>query len=195
MPKPLLLVVTGRPATGKTSLARSLAADLRLPLIHKDGLKESLFDELGVSDRGESRRIGAASFRLQRVVAAELLQVGVSLVVESNFSERYDGAPLRALVYEHGARIAQIWLSAEPRALVERFERRAAAEERHPGHLELAHMDEFRQALLAPGDTPLSLPGPIFAMDTTDLNAMDHMGALAFARMELSGAMDAGGSS
>ena len=55
MSKPLLFVITGRPATGKTTLARRLAVDLRLPLIHKDGLKESLYDALGAriaSNRG-----------------------------------------------------------------------------------------------------------------------------------------------
>lgn len=195
MSKPLLLVVTGRPATGKTTLARKLAIDLRLPLIHKDGLKEPLFDVLGAPDRAASRQLGVASLRLQRVIAAELLRVGISLIIESNFSEQYDGAPLRALAYEYGAKLAQIWLAAEPRMLVERFERRAAAGNRHLGHLELAHIDEFRQALVAPGDTPLSLPGPVLALDTTDFNVTDYLGALAFARLALSGAMDAGGSS
>lgn len=195
MSRPLLLIVTGRPATGKTTLARRLATDLRLPLIHKDGLKELLFDVLGAPDRAESRRFGVASLHLQRVIAAELLGVGISLIMESNFSESYDSALLRTLAYEHGAKIAQIWLTAEPRALVERFERRAGADERHPGHLELAHMDEFRQALLGPGDTSLSLPGPILAIDTTNLSVMDYTATLAFARLELRGAMDAGGSS
>ena len=195
MSRPLLLVVTGRPATGKTTLARRLATDLRLPLIHKDGLKEPLFDALGAPDRTASRRLGVASLRIQRVIAAELLRVGISLIMESNYSEQYDGAPLRTLAYESGAKVAQIWLTAEPRTLVERFERRAGTGDRHPGHMELTYMDELRLALLAPGDTSLSLPGPIFAMDTTDLNAMDYMGAVAFARLGLGGAMDAGGSS
>src|SRR5579859_5411354 len=131
MSKPLLLVITGRPASGKTTLARQLAVDLRLPLIHKDGLKESLYDSLGASNRVESRRLGMATYQLQRVIAGEFLHAGVSLILESNFSEAHDGAPLRALAYEHGALIAQVWLTAEPLILVERFERRALSPERH----------------------------------------------------------------
>jgi predicted kinase len=195
MSRPLLLVVTGRPATGNTTLVHKLATDLRLPLIHKDGLNEPLFDVLGAPDRAASRKLGVASLRLQCVIAAGLLQVGISLIIASNFSERYDGASLRALAYEHGARIAQVWLTAEPSMLVERFERRAAAGDRHPGLMELAYIDELRQALVAPGDTPLSLPGPIFAMDTTDFNVTDYMGVLTFARLALGGAVDAAGSS
>jgi len=195
MTNPLLLIITGRPATGKTTLARWLATELRIPLIHKDGLKEPLFDTLGARDRAESRRLGAASLHLQRVIATELLQAGVSLILESNFSEAYDGAPLRALAYEYGARIAQVWLTADPHRLVERFEQRAGADDRHPGHLELANMDEFRRALLAPGDGPLALPGPILALDTTKLHAMDYAATLAFARLGPGGAMNTGGSS
>jgi nucleoside-triphosphatase THEP1 len=55
MSRPLLLVVTGRPATGNTTLVHKLATDLRLPLIHKDGLNEPLFDVLGAPDRAASR--------------------------------------------------------------------------------------------------------------------------------------------
>lgn len=191
----LLLIITGRPASGKTTLARRLATDLRLPLIHKDGLKEPLFDALGVADRAESRRLGVASLRLQRVIAAELLRAGVSVMLESNFIEKYDGAPLRALAHEHKALTAQLWLTAEPRALVERFERRAASKHRHHGHMELANMDEFRQTLLRSGDAPLALHGPLFTMDTADFSVMDYAAALGFVRMALDGAMCADESS
>ncbi len=192
MTGPLLLIITGRPATGKTTLARSLAKDLRLPLIHKDGLKEPLFEALGARDREESRRLGAASLRLQRVIAAELLHANVSLILESNFSESLDGAPLRSLANAYRAQIAQVWLSSAPFAVLERFERRAGSDERHPGHMELAFIEELRLMLSEPGDAPLSLPGPILAMDTTDLSAMDYAAALVFARMALVGASDVG---
>ena len=195
MSKPLLFVITGRPASGKTTLARQLAVDLRLPLIHKDGLKESLYDTLGASNRVESRRLGMATYHLQRVIAGEFLHAGVSLILESNFSEAHDGAPLRALAHKHSALVAQVWLTGESHALVERFERRARSPGRHPGHMELANIAEFRQALLEPCDAPLALPSPILAMDTTDLRTMDYAAALGFVRMALGGAIDVDGSS
>lgn len=36
---PLLLIITGHPGSGKTTLAHRLAADFKLPLIYKDGIK------------------------------------------------------------------------------------------------------------------------------------------------------------
>jgi len=57
-----LVLVTGPPASGKTSLAQPLARHLGLPLLGKDTIKEVLFDSLGTGDRAWSRRLGAASY-------------------------------------------------------------------------------------------------------------------------------------
>ena len=61
MAAPLVVVVTGPPAAGKTTVARELACRLRLPLIAKDTIKEALFDGLGTGDLAWSRRLGEAT--------------------------------------------------------------------------------------------------------------------------------------
>lgn len=185
---PLLLIVTGRSATGKTTLALRLASDTGLPLMYKDALKESLFDSLGTGDRAYSRRLGYASIVLLRQVTRDLLQAGVSLIVESNFSEALDGSIFRSLASELGARTAQIWLMATPEDLVARWERRARSGERHAGHVELANRAEMHAALRAPSDRPLRLPGPLLALDTTEFGETKYNTALAFVQMTLDGA-------
>lgn len=192
---PLLLIVTGRSATGKTTLARRLASDTGLPLAHKDALKESLFDSLGIGDGAYSRRLGYASIQLLRLVTRELLHAGVSLIVESNFSEALDGAVFRSMASECGARVAQVWLMAAPEDLVARWERRAGSGERHAGHVELASRAEMHAALRAPSDTPLRMPGPLLALDTTKFGEALYNTALAFVQMTLDGAGMAGRSS
>lgn len=189
--RPWLLIVNGRAATGKTTLARRLAREFVAPLIHKDGLKEPLYDTLGAPDRAASRRLGVATYAIQRAIAAELLMAGVSLILEANYREEFEGAPLRALITAHDARVAQIWLSAQPDVLIERFTQRAASAERHPGHRELAYMDEIRQTIAAPDDTPLALPGPLLSLDTTTFREQDQQTALAFARLLIGGENEA----
>ena len=46
MTPPLLVVVSGMPSSGKTTVAEELARRLRLPLIAKDAIKESLYETL-----------------------------------------------------------------------------------------------------------------------------------------------------
>jgi predicted kinase len=68
----VLVLVTGPPASGKTTLAVPLAATLGLPLIGKDLIKEALFDALGTGDRAWSRRLGRTSYEVLYAVAGAL---------------------------------------------------------------------------------------------------------------------------
>ena len=56
------VLVGGWPGSGKTTLSRALAAELPMPLLSKDEVKEALMDALGApSDVEESRRLGRAA--------------------------------------------------------------------------------------------------------------------------------------
>jgi len=45
-----LIVVSGAPGTGKSTIARALGADLRFPVLSLDPVKEALADVLGQGD-------------------------------------------------------------------------------------------------------------------------------------------------
>jgi predicted kinase len=83
---PRLVIVSGASASGKSSIARDLAAELKLALLAKDDLKEGLFDSLGnPRDEAESQRLGTASYLLIERIGTRILESGVGLVVEGNF--------------------------------------------------------------------------------------------------------------
>jgi predicted kinase len=66
------VVVTGPPAAGKSTLSRSLADELDLPLLAKDALKQELVDSLGAPDVEVSRELGRAAVRLLLAAARDV---------------------------------------------------------------------------------------------------------------------------
>lgn len=68
MRQPHLILVTGLPGTGKSTLARVLARHFAVPLIGKDAIKEPLFDVIGALDRHDSRRLSDASFAVSEAL-------------------------------------------------------------------------------------------------------------------------------
>jgi len=79
-----VVVVSGAPGAGKSTLAAPLARALGFPLLAKDVIKESLFDSLGQLDAdplASSWRLGGAAMELLWRPAEEC----PSVVIEANF--------------------------------------------------------------------------------------------------------------
>src|SRR5690348_5875164 len=77
------VLVSGAPAAGKTTLARSLAPLLGLSLIAKDDIKEALFDALGgpPGDLAWSRKVGGAAME----TLWRLAEQSAGAILEANF--------------------------------------------------------------------------------------------------------------
>jgi predicted kinase len=114
--RPLVLIVTGGPASGKSTLGPDLARGLGLPYLSKDRFKEALFDTLRYSDRAWSQRLGAASMRLLFDTIAALLEVGQSVAVESNFRPGMSAPEFRSLADRYRCRFVQVLCTAPSRA-------------------------------------------------------------------------------
>ncbi len=174
---PLVVIVGGAPGTGKTTLAPALANVLELPLLSKDLIKESLMDSFGVTDIDMSQRIGLAGWRLLYQVAGWLLDAGVGFVIEGNFEvARAEGALGRIA---HRSRAVQINCQCADSLSQERYERRATAADRHPGH-----MDAARGPRPASDFGPLDLGIPMLVVDTTDDYHPALTDILAFVRRD-----------
>ena len=132
---PLLVIVTGPAASGKTTLARSIAHELRLPLLAKDDVKEALFDTLGTGDRDWSRRLGGASFELLYLLAERLLGAGRPVIMEGNFDVGRAETGFATLRASAPFRPFQIVCGAPSDVLLARCKERAGSGDRHPGHL------------------------------------------------------------
>ncbi len=173
-PAPALVIVTGPPATGKTTLATHLAADLRLPLLTKDTIKEILFDTLGWSDRAWSRRLGGAAMELLYAGIEAQLRAGCACVAESNFRAVWAVPRFQALQARYGFRPIEINCRSDGPRLLARFQTRAADPTRHPGHVEAADLADLTAELLRGSYPDLALGGPVLTIDTTDFATVDY---------------------
>lgn len=170
---PLLLVVSGPPGAGKSSLARRLADGLGLPLFSKDMVKESLFDTLGWSDRAWSKRLSHASLAVLFRVAEEQVRAGRSCVIEANFDPALAAPSLSAIARRYPVEIVQVQLQVEPDTLIERFKRRRASGKRHPGHSDHEFTDADLPILLPGRLGSIPIPGRVIEVDTTDFAQVD----------------------
>lgn len=182
--KPALVVVTGYPATGKTSLAVHLSCEFGFPLVSKDMVKERLFDVLGPGDNDWSHLLGRASMAVLYAQAGAVLGAGVGVVAEANFDAELGGRDLRALLREHDVPVCQVVLQAAPEALVARAKERAEKGERHPGHNEQYVIAELERMVATPYQAP-DLPGDCFQVDVTDLDKVDFEGVTGRVRESL----------
>jgi predicted kinase len=179
MISPLLIIVSGPPCSGKTTLARRLAGRLNLPFIYKDGIKELLFNRLGTGDLEWSSLLSLASYDLLYYFAEAQLKAGRSLVVEANFRPEKETAKFLALKEKYEFIPFQIQCHTEGQVLLERFRRRAESSERHPGHLDRSNEPNLQAILLGGRHEPLDIGGSVFEIDTTDFDAIDYEGLFA----------------
>ena len=146
-----IILVSGPPAAGKSTLAAALASELGFPYVDKDAIKESLFDVLGTGDRDWSRDLSRASFDVM-VRLARAFETGV---FAGNFS--LEMAPGLA---ELSPPPIEIFCRCPTDVLVYRIK----ARKRHAGHLDDQTASEVARGV--PSSEPLGLGGPFLEVNT-----------------------------
>ncbi|MDH6705866.1 putative kinase [Kitasatospora sp. MAA19] len=158
----MLIVVSGGPGSGKTTLAHALARAVGCPAVCRDELKEGLV-HAGTRAGNPNEVVRAAFFDVLGV----LVRAGVSVIAEAAFQDRLWRPGLAPLAAHTELRI--VHCQVDPAVARERLRTRLAADGRRSAHAD-------RDLLAAPPGagnllddfTPLSLPAPRLCVDTTD---------------------------
>jgi len=176
-PRPWFILVAGWPGSGKSTLAAALAAELGLPLLAKDEIKEALMDGLG------RPRTVAESQRLGRAAVLAMLRV----------AGRCPGAVLDSTWFGYAIPLVRALPGqlAEVRCVVPlelaKARYQARTSQRHAGHLDAARGDA---ELWGEPSRPLG-PGPVMEVDTS--GPVDVAGVAAGLARVLAAGRDCGG--
>ena len=122
---PILVIVTGRPASGKTNLAHALTKAIRCPLISRDEIKEGFINTLQSSGQSQSDINGHVYTTFFATIEL-LLNKRISLVAEAAFQHHVWLPQLEAL--QKVARIRIIQCTIDPQVAKSRFIERSVAD-------------------------------------------------------------------
>ena len=181
-----MIVLTGMPASGKSTVAAKLADALSLPVLAKDEFKEALFDTIGFSYYAEKRKLDHAANAVLLRAAEAMLRSGQSVILDNNF----DGAAaeaLNALTERMGARCVTVFFGGDTEAFYRRYVERDRLHLRHLGHVVQEHYplhegdspdhdmtrEEFREKFEKRGMADVRLNGIRIEIDATEPAAID----------------------
>lgn len=128
-----LILICGLPGSGKTTLAKQLAPEVRAVRLCPDEWKH----DLGIDYYDEQRRVRLEE-RLWRL-GQELLTLGQSVILENGFWAREERDDLRLAARTLGVAVELHYLVAPVEELWRRLERRS--EEARPGTVPIKRSD------------------------------------------------------
>ncbi|HXU28997.1 MAG TPA: AAA family ATPase [Thermoanaerobaculia bacterium] len=163
---PGFVIVSGLPASGKTTVASAIAKALDLPFFDKDSFLEELFQVEGVGDPNWRRQLSRrADERFQRVARAERTAVLTSWW-KHPASALDSGTPTGWLEAPPGVAI-EVHCECPVSVAANRF----LARRRHPGHLDERWSRESLVAMLNEQQNC----GPLFPAKAVTVNTEAHL--------------------
>lgn len=180
------ILVTGIPASGKSTIAEFLSHALRLPMISKDRIKEDLYDLIGFQSREEKVQLGIASMNIMYHVAEQLMKGSQPFLLENNF-EKISEKGLFTLLEKYDYQAITVTLTGDYRTIYQRFLERNESPKRHRGHVvndcypekerkkepEPIPYKRFVEGITMRGMDSFTANGPRIVLDTTDFDTVD----------------------
>ena len=121
-----LIIFTGPPASGKSSLAECCSKALNIPWYSKDRYKVALYNEFGFSNHSEKKALSIRGEQLLMQTVEKYCSSGKDVIIDNNF-KNFDALRQIILRSECQCHILCIFLYAENDVLAKRYNERIAS--------------------------------------------------------------------
>lgn len=181
------ILIAGMPASGKTTLARTLSERLKIPMVSKDEIKELFYDTVGFTSREMKVQLGNGSMDAMYYFAEANFRLGLPIIMENNF-ENASKPGLLSLLEKYKVEPITVLLDGDVSVIYERFIKRDQSKERHRGHVvntcypepEGVHIEAkpmelatFEQKFSQRGMRNFSIGGHVIHVDCTDIEKIE----------------------
>ncbi|RMI39964.1 ATP-binding protein [Actinomadura harenae] len=166
-PSPTLIVVSGPPGSGKTTLARKIAAQIGCPLIVRDEIKQGLVIATPGYRPGGEDPLNLTALAAFTDVLTTLLKAGSTTVAEAAFQDRLWRPILEGLTGTADIRIIRCELPAGTAHA--RVSERAATDAHRAAHGDAGLLNAIAAgASPIVSFSPITMDVPTLTVDTSD---------------------------
>jgi len=184
----VLILVSGLPATGKTTIAKRISEEFNIPFASADAIKETMWDTLGHDfDFEFNDKIGHTAFELLFYFIEASLSKGKALVVEAHFNPERNNLRINELKKRFASKLVQVYCDCETETLQKRFKERAGADSYHAGHKHTINLYGEERILNSLGNKnkKLELDSATYELDTTNPEKIDYEKLFGFIRSNI----------
>lgn len=170
----ICIVITVYPASGKTKLGQFVSCELGIPIFHRDGIKENIYDEIQSLNNEIVKDLGQISYSILYYMMEQMMITGNHIIVESNFNKEKSSPILLNLINKYNYIPVVIRLHADKEVLCKRFIIRDE-NDRHPVHINKSiSCEDFIAASSKHLSDEIDLNGICIDIDTTDFSKVNY---------------------